>query len=421
MERREFIRGLGVAGGIATGLPVMAGSLASRTARGAEGESAAIEGGTASRRAMRDLLDTILEVESTMLTPERGYTDPAELAEAERAIAHILQTGLDFWLEANPDRPSFRPYVTPTRKLLGCNPDSVYFFAPIREDRSYRIRGNVGAAVFTSFTIERGSSHGHAARGSIAAISDDEMEIAGDGSYEIIISREKPAKGNWLRLSDGASQVTTRHYHEARQSVAAIPGPIVEVRIDALDPDPLAHYGGDAETAAHLSWVKNFVREHAAMTFRKTTPEMAKRLGWVSLVPNRFGKPGQWRSASGEIAYGNKHAWYNSAYYELEPDEALVMSGRFPQCRFGNVVLWNSFMQSYDYANRQISLNREQIEYEKDGSFRIVIAHEDPGVPNWLDTEGRRRGNVYWRYVFPVTRPEEPKAKVVKLADISGR
>ena len=179
-------------------------------------------------------------------------------------------------------------------------------------------------------------------------------------------------------------------------------------------------YGGEAtDVAAHLTLGHEFrASEHAAMTFRKTTPELAKQLGWVSLEANHFNEPGQWVSASGDNAYGNTHAWYNSAPYELEPGEALVIRGRFPDCRFANVVLWNSFMQSFDYANRQVSLNRKQINYEDDGSFRLVIAHEDPGVPNWLDTEGRRSGQVYWRYVFPTSTPERPTTEVVKVASL---
>ncbi len=373
--------------------------------------------GTAARAAMRGLLDTIRGVEDQLIRADRGFSQ-AELAEAERSLAHLLYTALDFWLEAKPHRPIFRPYVTPTRKLLGCNPDSVYYFAPIRDDKSYRISGNVGAATFTSFTIERGSHDGHAARGSIAALSDLDMEIDGDGNFEIIVSREKPATGNWLRISDGASQITTRHYHEARQNVAAIPGRVIPIRLEVLDPDPLPPYGGDDEVASHLEWVANFVREHAAMTFQKTSPEMAKKLGWVSLEKNEFKAPGQWASASGDQAYGNTHAWYAQTQYELAPDEALVMTGRFPACRFANVVLWNSFMQSYDYANRQISLNRNQVTYEDDGSFRIVIAHEDPGVPNWLDTEGRGAGTIYWRYIFPTETPRRVRTKVVKVAKL---
>lgn len=413
MDRRDFMKSVGVAGGVATGLSMMTNGLAA--AAGAEGQEAA--GGTAARAAMRGLLDTMREVQDELIRADRGFS-PAELAEAERALAHILYTALDFWLEAKPHRPVFKPYVTPTRKLLGCNPDSVYYFAPIRDDKSYRISGNIGAATFTSFTIERGSDAGHAARGSIAALSDLEMEVNGDGSFEIFVSRERPEKGNWLEIGPGASQITTRHYHEARQNVAAIPGRVIPIQLEVLDPDPLPPYGGDEEVARHLEWVANFVREHAAMTFQKTSPEMAKKLGWVSLETNEFTAPGQWASAADDQAYGNTHAWYAQGSYRLAPDEALVMTGRFPDCRFANVVLWNSFMQSYDYVNRQISLNRNQISYEDDGSFRIVIAHEDPGVPNWLSTEGREEGTIYWRYVFPTSTPKRVSTKVVKRSSL---
>ena len=421
MDRREFIKNVGMAGGVATGFAAL-GGMAAGTARADHHEAAAgaaAANGTASRQAMQTILDAIREVETTMLTEERGYTDPAELAEGERAIAHILHTGLEFWLEADLDRPVFKPYVTPTRKLLGCNPDSLYYFAPIRDDASYRVTGSVGAATFTSFTVESGSAEGHAAKGSSAALGDDEMEVRTDGSYEIIVSRDKPASGNWLPLTAGASQITTRHYHESRQSVATIPGRVIPISIEVIDPVPLKPYGGDAQNAAHLGWVANFVREHSAMTFRKTSPEMAKQLGWVSLTPNKFNPAGQWKGSAGQNAYGNTHAWYASANYALAPDEALVITGRFPECRFANIVLWNSFMQSYDYANRTISRNRNQIVYEKDGSYRLVVAHRDPGVPNWLDTEGRPHGHMYWRYLFPTTAPGNPKTKVVKVDSLA--
>lgn len=417
MDRREFMKGVGVAGGLATGLSALNGLAAGSASAGLFGRGG--KNGTASRQAMHAILDAITEVETKMLTPERGFTDPAELAEAERAIAHILHTGLEFWLEANLDRPVFKPYVTPTRKLLGCNPDSLYYFAAIRPEKTYRITGSVGAATFTSFTVEDGSAEGHAAKGSSAALGDDEMEINSDGSYEIIASQTKPAKGNWLKLGPNSSQITTRHYHESRQSVATIPGRVIPIAIEVLDPAPLAPNGGDAQNAAHLQWVANFVREHSAMTFHKTTPEMAKALGWTSLVPNEFNPAGQWRGTAGQNAYGNMHAWYASANYELGPDEALVITGRFPECRFANVVLWNAFMQSYDFANRRISLNRNQIEYEKDGSYRIVVAHRDPGVPNWLDTEGRPKGHMYWRYLFPISAPGAPTTEVVKVDSLA--
>ena len=47
----------------------------------------------------------------------------------------------------------------------------------------------------------------------------DPDAIQGDDPFA-----DKPASGNWLELKPGASQITTRHYPEAKQNVAAIPG-----------------------------------------------------------------------------------------------------------------------------------------------------------------------------------------------------
>ena len=413
MDRRDFMKTVGVAGGAAAGLPSLLGGLAG--AASAVSTLSDSEG----RAAMLELLAVLDETQARFLNPEVGVTSADDVGEGQRALAHILQTGLYFWLEADPERPVFKPYVTSTRKLLGDNPDSLYYFAPILDDRSYRVVGNVGGADFTSFTIEAGSADGHAATRSISAISDDEMEIESDGSFEILVGPEPPASGNWLKTGPGAGQITTRHYHESKVSVAASGSVEVSLDIYPVDPPPSAAYGGDAQVARRLRRVANFVREHAAMEMGPRDPAMAKKLGWISLTPNQFNAPGQWKSASGESAYGNTHAWYNSAYYELAPDEALVIETRFPECRFANLVLWNRFMQTYDFANRQVSLNRQQITYQPDGSFRAVVAHRDPGVPNWLDTEGRPTGQIYWRWVYPVEAPEKPKTQVVKVDSLA--
>ena len=303
---------------------------------------------------------------------------------------------------------------------MGDNPDSIYYFAPIRDDKTYRITGNLGAAVFTSFTIEGGSFDGHAAKSSISSISDRDMEVAADGSYEIIVSREQPESGNWLQLKEGAGQITTRHYHESKLSIAADPRAGMDIHIEALDPDPLSNFEGDEQIARHLGYVRNFLAEHSAMGLMQPNEQVTGPLGWYSLEPNTFTTPGQWISASDDTAYGNTHAYYAAAPYQLAADEALLIEGRFPQGTFANIVVWNHFMQSLDFANRTVSFNRNQIDYEDDGSFRLVLAHEDPGVANWLHTEGRESGVIYWRWVFPTEQPPTPVGTVVKLAELTA-
>jgi hypothetical protein len=83
--------------------------------------------------------------------------------------------------------------------------------------------------------------------------------------------------------------------------------------------------------------------------------------------------------------------------------------------------LWNRHLQTYDYAQRQVSLNRAQTRTEPDGTFEMVIAHEDPGVPNWIDTEGRPFGMVFWRFLLPEGPIETPQARVVPFSELGPR
>ena len=48
----------------------------------------------------------------------------------------------------------------------------------------------------------------------------------------------------------------------------------------------------------------------------------------------------------------------------------------------------------------------------------MVLAHRDPGVPNWIDTEGKGFGMMFWRFFLPDGEVETPQATVVKFADV---
>lgn len=409
MDRRDFIMQATVLGGLSALAPLGAAAAAPTAA-------AAAAGGTAARQAMQNLLTTINEAQAHFLSPEYGIASAADIAEGQRLLMHILQTGLEFWLEGDPERPVFKPYVTPTRKLLGDNPDSLYYFAPIRGDRSYRIRGNLSGVTFTSFTVEGGSSQGQGASKSLGALDDTQMEVAPDGSFEILVSAKKPKSGNWLKVDATAGQITTRHYVESRNCIAAEANASIPLSIEPLDPPPLTAYYTDDAIAQRIGYVRNFVQSMMAMSLGGNRGDQP-RPPWFSTTPNVFNAPGQWLSETG---YGNLHAHYAAAPFVLMPDEALVIEGRMPQCRFANVVLWNRFMQAFDYANRQVSLNRSQIQFETDGSFRLVLAHKNPGVPNWLDTEGRVSGLMYWRWLLAKGEVPTPQAKVVKFNSIKA-
>lgn len=412
MDRREFLTTS------ASGLGLLAATdlLAPRGASAAPETARASGDGSESGAALEELRTALGELEASFATDAWGLRGPLDQAEARRLVMFHLQHGIEVYFEPSPERPAWKRFVTPEKKLLGDNPDAVYFTTPVSAAHSYRIRGNVAGATYTSFTVELGGPDGKNPSRLGATLNDGQLEIAPDGSYEIVASPEKPARGNWLRLEPEAGTLTTRHYYERETSVAADPFHHIPLAIDRLDLTEPPPPPSDATVAAGIRRVVNWLRTSVYPARRD--PAQIPR--WVSLVPNQFPQPKQ-DDSNTQVGLAAKDNVYSMAPFVLAPDEALVIRGRFPKCRFANVVLWNRNMHSFDYRYRRVSLNRKQAKLEADGSFKIVLAAKDPGVPNWLDTEGRMSGTVFWRFLLPEQGEIAPLvARAVKLSEVAG-
>jgi hypothetical protein len=369
--------------------------------------------GDAAARAFGDLAEVLREIDAGYIGPGRGMHTPAERAAGRYLVANALQHGFQCWFGADPRRPLFQRWLSTTKKLLGDNPDAVYYGAIVDPAGTYRIRGNVQGACYTSFSVETGAQEGHLSKGVVSTLNDTEFDVAADGSYEIIASPE-PQPRNWLRLEPGAGSITTRHYWEWVRNVAADPTFHVPLWIEPIeDPGP-APPMDDAAIAAGIQRVINFVRG-VTIDFPDLPPEVMP--AWVSNEVNRFDSSA-YDESNAEIGYAAVDNAYLQTRYEIGPDQALVMRGRFPRCRFGNVVLWNHRLQTPPYRYRRVSLNRNQVRYEKDGSFTMVVAHRDPGVPNWIDAAGLTTGMIFWRFLLPEGPIPAVETEVVDVATL---
>ena len=404
VDRRDFLKS---AAGTGYGVLALAGAGGAAVEAAAKGHA-----GSPSGEAFAELLATLAEVDAGFDDPRWRLQGPADRAEARRYLAHTLQHGLEAWLECDPARPAFKGFVTPEKKLLGDNPDAKYHTTPVSAQYRYRIRGNVAGATYTSFTVERGTGGGNNSRRTGATLNDTQFEIRPDGSYEIRVSADRQ-EGSWLALDPDAGSISVRHYYEREQSIAADRLhhiPIVIERTDVTGPEPPPT---DESIAAGLRRVATFVRT----TVQPPMMDSQKTPRWVSLVPNEL--PAPKKDASNEdVGFAAVDNVYSMAPFLLKPGEALVVRGRYPRCRFANLVVWNRFMQTLDYRDRRVSINRKQTVLESDGSFRIVLAAENPGVPNWIDTEGRMLGSMFWRFLLPEEEIEPLRTQVVPLAEV---
>jgi hypothetical protein len=387
MRRRELLRGAAL-----TGLgSVAAGLLAPQLAQAEQAE-----GSGEAARALAELQRALDQLEAAFATPAWNLRTAADFAEARRMTLHVLLHGLQAWLEADPGRPFFTSFIDPHKKMLGDNPDARYYSAVISDRYRYRIRGNLAGATYTSFTVELGA--GVDGDGIGSTLNDSEFESDADGNYEITLSAEK-VPGNWMPLPRGATSLTSRHYFERKLSINNDPLHQIPLAIGNLDPMPPRQAPSDADIAAGIRRVTRFVQGNVVPMNNSQGP------AWVSRVPNTFAPPQQ-DGSNESITYAARDNVYAMAPFLLQPQQALVIRGRFPRCRFSNLVLFNRFLQTLDYETRTISRNRAQTVQDADGNFEMIIAHRDPGRPNWLDTEGRPFGIMFWRFQLP----EEPIA-----------
>jgi len=297
----------------------------------------------------------------------------------------------------DPLAPVFQRTADPTMKLACDNPDSYYLMATISGDHDYRIHGRRGTVPHLSLGTYYGG-YGGGRAGCGGTIRLEELEIAPDGTFEVVVStREKP--GNWLPMDPETNQIIIRqtHHDRARESVFRFEIERIGAEGGAapLDParfhDALLASGRYVRTCANLfaDWTESYAR-----------------------TPNELVV----RDVSG--AQGDPALFYYQGYWSLAGDEALVIRATPPQCEYWNFQVNNYWLESLDYRCHKIDLNHTQAHYEPDGSFRIVVAHSDPGVPNWLETAGHGHGTMGLRWVKARNHPK-PSCEVLPLAAVA--
>ncbi|HEV8298435.1 MAG TPA: DUF1214 domain-containing protein [Acidimicrobiales bacterium] len=367
-----------------------------------------------STTAFNELIALLGEMrDAYVLSPER-FTDELDIVEGFRYVTQLLSEASELLIEADPERPRFSSIVSPARKFLGDNPDALYQQAVIRGDRAYRISGRKDRQTYMSFTVHGTDPSGSINGPVLADINDRDLDFAADGSFELILSPDERPRA-WIKLHPDARLILVRNYYLQRQSAQNDPDLAVRLHIEPLV-DPGAPPPLDDQTFAR--------RLRDANAFLRGTSVGMRHWGERSTAPfvsneiNTVGKPWSFRS-SNIAAAGAVDIFYSSGSFDLAPEEALVMEGTLPSCVFANVMIWNVHMQTLEYRYRRSSLNAAQMELGADDTYRIVIAAQDPGVANWLDTGGHRRGTIFWRFLLPDQDPATPRCTVLPITAVA--
>ena len=358
-----------------------------------------------SGRTWEQFCDTLKRAGQQVLRPE-APADAFNRAEGWRYLSRLVRVGLEMFVEAgSPEHPSFMVPSHETAKIGADNPDMAYLAARIGGQYRYRVWGQRGTVASINFSTKRG---GYDQGGKLLPsgfIDSGTMQVEPDGSFEIFLGTEPPAgpgPRNWLKTDPDTVQLVVRQIFLDRRSEQP-----AQIHIECLDstgtPPPL----DPAALHDHLLRTASFV-ENTARTFAD----------WAQSYSPRTNELPPADQALCQSVGGDPNIYYYHSAWALAADDALLIEvDRIPPCAHWNLQIDNYWMESLDYRHFRICLNKNSARPNANGSVRLVLAHSDPGVPNWLQTAGHERGTMCWRWIG-APQPVHPTTRVVKLAEL---
>jgi hypothetical protein len=105
-------------------------------------------------------------------------------------------------------------------------------------------------------------------------------------------------------------------------------------------------------------------------------------------------------------------------HFDLAPDQALIITLPVTDAPYLGFQLGSLWYISLDYINHQTSLNGTQAQADPDGKIRMVVSDANPGVTNWVETLGHRKGYLQFRWQRVSRELAEADGPTVELVDV---
>jgi len=332
--------------------------------------------------------------------------DPFNQAEGIRYLTRLTRAGLEAFVEyGDPAFPELRRMVHETVKMGADNPDNYYFNARISGEYEYLITGNRNTVHYIGFFTQNGDYGTTGGLAPCGSLEGKDLQVEEDGTFEIVLSRE-PKGRNWLKTEEDTGLVMVRQTFLNRFN--EIPA---ELNIRNLSgkkvPDSLTPRMVDEGLKT-------------AGLFVAGAPLLFTR--WAKGFQEHTNKLPLFDPTVSNAAGGDANIIYYHSHWKLAPDEALEITAFPPDCDSWNFQLNNYWMESLDYRYFTVCTSKGYAQPGEDGSIRVVVAHEDPGLPNWLNTCGHSEGTMCWRWYRPAEGTEipGPECRVVKYADLAA-
>ena len=335
------------------------------------------------------LTDSIAEAEKLVAAAPHIETE-ADLLEGLQYLAGGISACIHLAFDYDRDHPFLQSGTGPFTKMGLDNPDTLYFGTRLHADRDYVVTGVRGTTTDLSFQLLGGEYTDDNVPASQAAFDDRELEIAADGTFE------------WRVRPTSPGQLVMR---EVYGDWSAQRGTLAIARLDTA---------GTAPPALTRQLIeKRYATAGKQLVQRVKTWLQFPQWFYLNLPVNTMVAP--------RLTPGGLATQYSSVgHYDLRADRALVITIPVTDAPYLGFQLGSLWYISLDYINHQTSLNNTQAQPDPDGKVRIVVSDQNPGVTNWVETLGHRRGYLQFRWQRVSRQLTEADGPTVELVDIDA-
>lgn len=335
------------------------------------------------------LTEAIAESEKLVAAAPHIETE-ADLLEGLQYLAGCIAGCMHLSFDYERDHPFLQSGTGPFTKMGLDNPDTLYFGTRVHANHDYVVTGRRGTTTDLSFQLLGGEYTDDNVPVSQAAFDDRELQIAPDGSFE------------WRVRPTSPGQLVIR---EVYGDWAAQRGTLSISRLDTAGtaPPPL--------TREIIE--KRYATAGKQLVNRVKTWLQFPQWFYFNIPVNTMVAP--------RLTPGGLATQYSSVgHYELGPDQALVITIPVTDAPYLGFQLGSLWYISLDYINHQTSLNNTQAQADPDGKVRIVVADQNPGVTNWVETLGHRKGILQFRWQRVSRQLTESDGPTVELVDVDA-